>query len=217
MIGRGRATVAGLVGLALLGAGCRLPTLKQEEARARALPQTSFVYAADGSLITSFHSEQNRVSVGYPDIPWTVRQAVIAIEDRRFYLHRGVDLKALLRALYVDARTGRIEEGGSTITEQYIKNRYLGSERTLKRKIEEAWLAWQLEHRLTKEAILTHYLNTVYFGHGAYGIQAAAKTYFSEPVTKLNLPQADWAQTDLGKEIVSTAVLKRTHASAVSP
>jgi membrane peptidoglycan carboxypeptidase len=180
----------GLLALALLGSGCRLPDLDRAQARVQALPQTSFVYAADGSLITSFHSDQNRVSVPYGDIPKWVREAVISIEDRRFYVHRGVDLKALLRALYVDASTGRIEEGGSTITEQYIKNRYLGSERTLKRKIQEAWLAWQLEHRLTKNVILTQYLNTVYFGHGAYGIQAAAKTYFSEQATELDLPQA---------------------------
>ena len=179
-----------VVALALLGQGCGLPDLDHMQARVRPLPQTSFLYARDGSLITSFHSEQNRTSVPFRDIPKVVRDAVIAIEDRRFYEHRGVDLKALVRALYVDARSGRILQGGSTITEQYIKNRYLGSERTLKRKVQEAYLAWQLEHRLGKNQILTRYLNTVYFGHGAYGIQAAAKTYYSEPASELNLRQA---------------------------
>jgi penicillin-binding protein 1A len=185
-----KALVGALVALGLLSQGCGLPDLDHTQARARPLPQTSFLYARDGSLITTFHSEQNRTSVPYQDIPKVVREAAVAIEDRRFYQHKGVDLKALVRALYVDARSGKILQGGSTITEQYIKNRYLGDERTLKRKVQEAYLAWQLEHRLTKNEILTRYLNTVYFGHGAYGIQAAAKTYFSEPASQLNLPQA---------------------------
>jgi penicillin-binding protein 1A len=187
---RHRALVGAVLALALLGQGCGLPDLDHTQARARPLPQTSFLYAGDGSLITSFHSEQNRTSVPFLEIPQVVRDAVVAIEDRRFYDHKGVDLKALIRALYVDAKSGRILQGGSTITEQYIKNRYLGSARTLKRKVQEAYLAWQLEHRLSKNEILTRYLNTVYFGHGAYGIQAAAKTYFSEPASDLNLPQA---------------------------
>ncbi len=176
--------------LALLAQACHVPDLKEVQAQARRLPQTSFLYADDGSLITTFHAEQNRVSVPFADIPKVVRDAVVAIEDQRFYEHRGIDLKALIRAAYIDATSGKIVEGGSTITEQYIKNRYLGPEQTLSRKFKEAALAWQLEHELSKDAILTRYLNTVYFGHGAYGIQAAARTYFSEPATALDLPQA---------------------------
>jgi membrane peptidoglycan carboxypeptidase len=182
--------VAGVVALALLAQGCRIPDLKDVQAGARRLPQTSFLYADNGSLVTTFHAEQNRVSVPFEDIPKVVRDAVIAIEDQRFYDHEGIDLKALIRAAYIDATSGKVVEGGSTITEQYIKNRYLGPEQTLSRKLKEAALAWQLEHELSKDAILTRYLNTVYFGDGAYGIQAAARTYFSEPATALDLPQA---------------------------
>jgi penicillin-binding protein 1A len=182
--------VAGLILLAIFSQACNLPDLKEAQARARALPQTSFLYDSNGTLLTSFHTEQDRVLVPFRDIPQAVQDAVISIEDHRFYLHKGVDLKALLRAAYIDARSGHIVEGGSTITEQYIKNRYLGPQRTLRRKIREAYLAWQLEHRLNKHQILERYMNTVYFGRGAYGIQAAAKTYFSEPATELNLQQA---------------------------
>jgi penicillin-binding protein 1A len=119
-----------------------------------------------------------------------MRNAVISIEDKRFYAHHGIDLKALLRAAYVDATSGRIVEGGSTITQQYVKQAYVGDEDTLERKIKEAYLAWQLEDSLTKDEIITKYLNTVYFGNGAYGIQAAAETYFGEPAPKLTLAQA---------------------------
>src|SRR6266700_2493326 len=159
--------VAGLVILAALLQACHIPTLRQEQALMRALPQTSFMYARNGTRITSFQ-EQNRILVPFRDVPQVMRDAVVAIEDRRFYQHKGVDLKALLRAAYVDATSGRVIQGGSTITEQYIKNRFLTDDRTLRRKIQEALLALQLEQRLSKNQILSRYLNTVYFGHGAY-------------------------------------------------
>ncbi len=189
VIGRRGSLVAGMLVLALLAAACHVPRLQDEERKARELPQTSFMYAADGSLLTSFHAEEDRVVVPLDQIPDIVRRAIVAVEDRRFYQHPGVDLRALLRAAYVDVTRGHIVEGGSTITEQYIKNRYLGSDQTLSRKVKEAVLAWQLEHELTKDQILARYLNTVYFGQGAYGIQAAARTYFSEPAAVLDLQQ----------------------------
>src|SRR5438876_226312 len=133
--GRRGSLVAGLVVLAALLQACHIPTLRQEQARLRALPQTSFVYAADGVRITSFQ-EQNRILVPLRDVPQVMRDAVVAIEDRRFYQHKGVDLKALLRAAYVDATSGRVIQGGSTITEQYVKNRFLTDDRTLRRKIQ---------------------------------------------------------------------------------
>ncbi len=182
-----------LLGVSLLvlsASACHLPSLEEERTSTPALPQTSFLYAADGTLITALHAEQNRVLVPFSKIPPAVRNAVIAIEDKRFYDHRGVDLKALLRAAYIDATSGRIVEGGSTITQQYVKQAYVGDEETLSRKIKEAYLAWQLEQKLTKDQILTRYLNTVYFGNGAYGIQAAAQTYFDRPARRLNLNQA---------------------------
>jgi len=175
--------LAGLLTLALVAQACRVPDLKEE-------PQTSFLYAADGTLITALHAGENRVVVPFAEIPQTVRDAVVAVEDKRFYDHKGIDLKALLRAAYIDATSGRIVEGGSTITQQYVKNVYVGDEKTLSRKIREAYLAWQLEQELTKDQILTKYLNTVYFGGGAYGIQAAAQTYFGRPASELTLAQS---------------------------
>jgi 1A family penicillin-binding protein len=186
---RGR-IVAALVAFGVLAAACHLPDLQEERAKAPSLPQTSFMYASDGTLITSLHAAVDRVIVPSRKIPDVMRNAVIAIEDKRFYDHHGIDLKALLRAAYVDATSGRIVEGGSTITQQYVKQAYVGDEETLSRKVKEAYLAWQLEQKLTKEQILTKYLNTVYFGNGAYGIQAAAETYFDRPATDLTLPQA---------------------------
>ncbi|HEX9123936.1 MAG TPA: transglycosylase domain-containing protein [Actinomycetota bacterium] len=182
--------VLGVSVLALVASSCHLPNLNEERATAPALPQTSFLYAADGSLITALHAEQNRVIVPFTKIPKAARNAVIAIEDKRFYDHRGVDLKALLRAAYIDATSGRIVEGGSTITQQYVKQAYVGDEQTLSRKLKEAYLAWQLEQKLTKDQIITKYMNTVYFGNGAYGIQAAAETYFDRPASELTLNQA---------------------------
>src|SRR6266511_1751165 len=155
--GRRGSLVAGLVVLAILGSACRLPdvpNLDDEERKARDLEQTSFLFAADGSLITTFHAEENREVVPADEIPLIVRRAVVAIEDRRFYQHSGVDFRALVRAAYVDATEGRLAEGASTITEQYIKNRYLGTDRTISRKVKEAILAWQLEHRMSKRDIL---------------------------------------------------------------
>ncbi len=123
-------------------------------------------------------------------IPSWIRDAAVAIEDRRFYQHHGIDGRAILRASYVNLRDGSIEEGGSTITQQLVKNLYTGGDRTLARKLSEASLAWQLEDRLSKEEILTRYLNTVYFGQGAYGVQAAARTFFGVDATDLNLAQS---------------------------
>ncbi|GBC86878.1 Penicillin-binding protein 2D [bacterium HR12] len=179
-----------LCALALLAAACDLPTLEEERAHAQRLPQTSFLYAADGSLITTLHAGEDRVVVRWKDIPPAMVDATVAIEDQRFFDHAGVDLKALLRAAYVNVTEGRIAQGASTITQQLVKNLYLSSEETLARKLKEAYLAWQLEQRLTKEQILTRYLNTVYFGNGAYGVQAAARTYFGVDAKDLTLPQA---------------------------
>src|SRR5207249_4057795 len=145
---------------ALAASACNLPDLKQEQAEAPALPQTSFVFAADGSLITPLHAEQNRVIVPLSKIPENIRNAVVAIEDKRYYDHMGIDVKALLRAAYVDATTGRIVEGGSTITQQYVKNAYTGDEQTLSRKFREAVLAYQLEQTLSKDEIMARYLRS---------------------------------------------------------
>ena len=187
---RSRALVAGVMLLALVASACNLPSLKEERRTATALPQTSFLYASDGTLITALHAGEDRVIVKTKNMPQVIRDAVVAIEDQRFYEHGGIDLRAVLRAAYIDATSGRIVEGGSTITQQLVKQLYVGSADTLGRKLKEAYLAWQLEHKLTKDQILTKYLNTVYFGNGAYGVEAAAQTYFNEAATSLTLSQA---------------------------
>ena len=109
-----------------------------------------------------------------------MQQAVIAIEDERFYYHHGVDIRAIVRAARTNAEAGTVEQGGSTITQQLVKNTLLSSGKTLDRKIQEAALAWQLENHYSKQRILEIYLNTVYFGNGAYGVEAAAEQYFAQ-------------------------------------
>ncbi len=151
--------------------------------------QTSKVYASDGTLITTFHAEQHRIVVPLSKIPLKMQQAVVAVEDERFYQHRGVDLEAIARAMVVNLRSGRVVEGGSTITQQYVRNAFITPEKTLQRKIKEAVLAYQVEGTYSKKEILEKYLNTIYFGHGCYGIEAAAETFFGKKSKKLNLPE----------------------------
>ncbi|MGH9002086.1 MAG: transglycosylase domain-containing protein, partial [Acidimicrobiia bacterium] len=143
------------------------------------------VFAADGTLITTLHAEQDREEVALDAIAPGLQQAVVAIEDARFFHHQGVDLRALARALKRNAGAGRVTEGGSTITQQYVKNVLLDPSQNLDRKLKEAVLALQLERKYTKETILERYLNTIYFGNGAYGVQAAATLYFAKPVATL--------------------------------
>src|SRR6266550_6035768 len=168
-------------------AACSLHRL--QDYHARPLAQTSFLYAADGSLITPLHATENRVALTAAQMTRDTREAVVAIEDRRFYSHHGVDPEAIVRATVNDLRSGRVVEGGSTITQQLVKNLYTGDDQSFGRKIDEALLAWQLENRLSKQEILTRYLNTVYFGEGAYGIQAAAKTYIGVDTSALTLAE----------------------------
>jgi penicillin-binding protein 1A len=180
------------VALALVTSACAvsLPHIPNTEPIFPRLAETSALYDAQGRFITTLHAAEDRTVVPLNKIPKLVQDAVIATEDQRFWDHRGVDLKAILRATYQNVREGRIAQGGSTITEQLAKNTITGDDRTIARKVKDAVLALELEQRYTKEQILDMYLNTVYFGQGAYGIQAAAKTYFSVPATQLTLPEA---------------------------
>jgi penicillin-binding protein 1A len=189
--GRRRLRLAGpLLIAAVLASGCKVmaePT--QDELTLPTLSQTSLLYDDQGTVIRSFHRVENRTLVSLEQVPPIVRDAVLAIEDQRFYSHRGIDVKALIRAAYNNAKEGRIVQGGSTITEQLVKNTITGGERTIDRKVREAMIAYQLEQEHSKDWILEQYLNTVYFGRGAYGIQAAARTYFGKPAGKLSLGQ----------------------------
>ena len=152
--------------------------------------ESSRIFAVDGTLVTTLHAEENRESVPLDRIPEHLRHAVVDIEDERYWQHKGVDPKAVLRAAYANAEGGEVREGGSTITQQYVKNELVGRERSLRRKVTEASLAYQLEKRYSKERILELYLNTIYFGNGAYGVQAAAHEYFTVPVEQVTLGQA---------------------------
>ncbi|HKB93751.1 MAG TPA: PBP1A family penicillin-binding protein [Gaiellaceae bacterium] len=149
-----------------------------------------YVYASDGhTILAVLRGSQSRVLVPSSAIsPW-MKQAIVATEDKRFYQHRGVDIRGMGRALWNDVR-GRPVQGGSTITQQLVKNTLTGSRRSVFRKLKEATLAWQLEQRWTKDRILTAYLNTIYFGNGAYGVERAARTYFGHSAARLTLAQA---------------------------
>jgi penicillin-binding protein 1A len=167
----------------------KLPNLEDTLAGAQKLAESSYIYAADGSLITGLHEEQNRESIPIDQVPLHVQQAAVAIEDSRFFEHSGVDLRAIVRAFLRNTAEGRVVEGGSTITQQYIKNALIVRGRTLRGKIDEAALAWQLEQKYSKGEILELYLNTVYFGEGAYGIEAAAETFFAKHARELTVPE----------------------------
>jgi 1A family penicillin-binding protein len=156
----------------------------------RPLPQTTFVYDRDGHLITTLHAGVNRTEVPLSGISRHLKDAVIALEDKDFYREPGVNFSAIVRAALVNLRNGRVEQGGSTITQQYVKNVYTGGQRTISRKIKEAILAQKLSQAYTKDQILGRYLNSVYFGRGAYGAEAAALTYFGVEASKLSIRQA---------------------------
>jgi penicillin-binding protein 1A len=152
--------------------------------------ETSKVYALDGTLITEFHAEENREIVPFEKMSNYIKDAVLAVEDKRFYDHQGVDYIRIIGAFIADIKAGNKEQGASTITMQYIRNIYFTPEKTLWRKINEAIIAIQLERKYTKDKILEMYLNTIYFGVGTYGVEKASQTYFGVSANDLNLQQA---------------------------
>jgi penicillin-binding protein 1A len=154
------------------------------------LDQRSYVYAADGSVLAAFRAEVDRQPVSLTSIPGHTIDAVLAVEDAGFYIHDGVNLRATLRALVRNVDEGTTVQGGSTITQQLVKSELVGSDQTVDRKAREAVLARRLESTMTKDEILERYLNTVYFGNGAYGVQAGAETYFGIGVTDLDEAQS---------------------------
>jgi penicillin-binding protein 1A len=177
--------VAAVGGTVALGARCDLKSLTPV-----AVGQNSFVYAADGSELGVIPAERNRTPVSRRQMsPW-VPKATVAIEDRRFYGHGGVDPVGILRAVVADVRAGKVVQGGSTITQELVRNLYLSRERTLKRKLVEACLAIKLSHSWSKDRILTAYLNQVFYGNHSYGVEAAAETYFSKQARDLTLVEA---------------------------
>ncbi len=151
-------------------------------------PKSVLLLDSSGQPFASIRSPQIEVPVGGSQIPTVMRQAIVAAEDERFYSNPGVDPLAIVRAAWRDL-TGRHLQGGSTITQQYVKNVYTGSEQTPLRKLREASLAIRLEHHLSKDEILTRYLNTLYLGNGAAGVEAASKFYFGVPIWRLDYNQ----------------------------
>ena len=147
------------------------------------------VYADNNELIDEFFLEDRKV-IKLADVPKIVIQAFVAAEDARFYQHRGFDLQGITRAFYKNIEAGRIVHGGSTITQQVAKSLYLSSERKYMRKIKEAILAYKIDKYLTKDEIMSLYLNHIYLGHGTYGIEAASHGYFGKSAKYLTLPEA---------------------------
>jgi penicillin-binding protein 1A len=147
------------------------------------------IYSADHVLLSELFLEK-RDPLPLHRIPKPLIQAILSIEDKSFYQHSGIDLKGIIRAIYKDIHARKLVEGASTLTQQLAKTLFLTSEKTLVRKLKEAILAFQLERRYTKDEILELYLNQVYFGSGAYGVNAAARTFFNKPVEQLTLAEA---------------------------
>ncbi len=162
-----------------------MPSLKDEIRPAA----SSQIYDSSGKVLTTIHSVENRVPVSINKIPKDLQNAFVATEDARFYQHLGVDPRGILRAVWSNVTGGGLAEGGSTITQQLAKNALLTQDRTLKRKIQEAFLALQIEQQYSKREILELYLNQIYFGQGAYGVQSAAIVYFGKNVEDLTLSE----------------------------
>src|SRR4051794_36728828 len=190
------------VGIVLVGAGAFVgyvlylswQTPSIDTLKPHAETENSVVFAADGTRLGFIPAAQLRQEVPSTSIPAFLKQAIVAIEDRRFYQHKGVDYPGILRAAAKDATSQAVVQGGSTITMQLVRRLYLSRDRSFKRKIEEATLAKEMEKRRSKDQILTDYLNDVSFGTAAgqeaIGVQAAARVFFGKPAKALNLTQS---------------------------
>ena len=166
-----------------------IPTL--DPARAQAQEVNGYVYAGDGhTVLAVLRGSQARVLVDWNEIsPW-MKFAIVDMEDKRYWQHRGIDVHGIARAVWADVTHKGVVQGGSTITQQFVKNSLVHDKRTIARKVREAALAWQLTRKWSKQRVLTAYLNTIYFGNGAYGVQTASQVYFHEGAAKLTLPEA---------------------------
>ncbi len=190
--------VAAVVALLFVVAGAAVTTVVTFSAdcdlkalRPVSIGQNSFIYAADNSILGAIPAERNRQPVPLRRISSWMPQATVAIEDRRFYEHGGIDAEGIARALWKNVNAGEVVEGGSTITQQLVRNLYpVSRERTVERKLKEACLAIKLNDAWSKRKILATYMNQVYYGNLAYGIEAAAQTYFSKNAKSLTLPEA---------------------------
>ncbi len=153
-------------------------------------PASTKIYDRNGGLLYEVYGEAKRTPISFGDIPETLKHATISIEDKNFYQHGALSVPGLVRAAWINSTTGEIREGASTITQQFIKNALLTSQRTFQRKALEAVLAQKLESRYSKDEILDLYLNTIPYGRNAYGVEAASQTYFGKPAKELNLAES---------------------------
>ncbi len=177
--------VGGVTSAAVMCANVELDELRPVE-----LGENSFIYAADDSFLGSIPAEKNRQPVPLKKISKWMPSATVAIEDRRYWVHDGVDVEGIARAAFKNLSEKRVVEGGSTITQQLVRNLYISQERTVERKLREACLAIKLDRAWSKRRILTSYMNQVYYGNHAYGVEAAARTYFRRPARALTLEQS---------------------------
>jgi penicillin-binding protein 1A len=163
-----------------------------DPARLQKHEQDGYIYAGAPSnrVLAVLRGSESRIIVPSAQISGRMKQAIVAVEDKRFYEHRGIDVHAIMRAVYDDLRNKKVVEGGSTITQQFVKNAYVSNQRSIGRKLKEAALAWQLEQRWSKDRILTAYLNTIYFGNGAYGVEQASRTYFHHKADRMTWAEA---------------------------
>jgi penicillin-binding protein 1A len=176
-------------------------SVEPPEVNLRPLAERSVAYADNGSVLATFHAAENRQEVPLRRIPRTVRRTILAVEDEDFFQHNGVNLRATMRALFENVSSGGIAQGGSTITQQLVKLSLLSPRQDLNRKAREAILAIELEKDYSKQEILERYLNQVYFGGGAYGVQAAAEIYWGQDVQQL-----DWGQSALLASLIQNPV-----------
>lgn len=172
--------------LIMAAAGILIFTMRLPSA---SIPEPSIVYDINGKVVKGL-SEQNQVNVDLEEISPYFLNGIIAVEDKRFYRHHGIDISGMIRAGFADLKAGKIIAGGSTITQQTAKTLYLSNERTLNRKIKELYYALLMERRYSKDEILTLYCNSIYFGHGAYGIELASRTFFAKRARDLTLAEA---------------------------
>lgn len=187
--------VLGVLGLASFSIGfltavaAKIPQL--DPAKQRGSQANTYVYASNGQTVLAIlRGSQARIVVPSQGIsPW-MKHAIVAIEDKRFYEHHGIDLRGMARAVWTDITSSGAVQGGSTITQQFVKNAYLTSQKTIGRKLIEAALAWQLERKWSKDQILTAYLNTVYFGNQAYGVEQASRIYFGHSAAHMQPAEA---------------------------
>ncbi len=186
--------ILGLLGLASFSFGLITAVASQiPNCDPRHVPREvdGHIYANDDhTILATLRGSESRILVHANEIAPIMQQAIVSVEDKRFYAHRGVDIRGIARAVWADVTSKKVVQGGSTITQQLVKNSCVTTQRTISRKLKEAALAWQLEQHWQKPRILTAYLNTIYFGNGAYGIQRAAQTYFNTTASRLTLPQA---------------------------